>query len=227
MERTLVLIKPDAFEHECATEILKRFLDAGLGLIAAKKTYVDAELVARHYKDRFAQSPEFKDSVTEYLMSGPVLALVLERKNAVELARIIIGPLGGGKKSTIRGDFPSGWLHSLVHGSDSTEAAEYEIRVWFPELGVEEKQQTEGGRMTSFDDLKPAERHFVEAVASTEWTQFTRASSRPEVLKRSSWARKRGRYCLRSCGGARKAEDMFTGFPACRYGPETFSRNQD
>lgn len=165
--KTLVLIKPDAFANKCANEILKRFLDAGLELRAAKKIRVDAELVARHYQDRFAKSPEFKDSVTEYLMSGPVLVLVLEHENAVELARIIIGPLGGGRKGTIRGDFSSDLLHSLVHGSDSAKAAEYEIRVWFPKWDVAEYPEGEKEvRMKSFSDLKPAEKHFVEAVVT-------------------------------------------------------------
>ena len=166
IERTLVLIKPDTFRYGCVAQVLARFLGSGFEIIAAKKIYADAKLIEAHYQKKFSESPEFRDEVIKYLTSGPITALVLQRGNVIAQARELIGPLGGGAKGTIRGDFPSDKLHSLVHGSDSPEAAEYEIMVWFPELDLGNSQPKEEKRMKSFSDLQTAERHFVEAIAT-------------------------------------------------------------
>jgi len=129
-EQTLVLIKPDAIQHK--QRILAYFRQAGFRMIGFRKhTVVTTEMVERHYQRKFAECPEHRESVITYLTSGKVVACIFERENAVAEARKLVGPLENAPRGTIRGDFPSDKLHSLVHASDSVEAAYEEIALWF------------------------------------------------------------------------------------------------
>lgn len=135
MQRTLILVKPDAFERRLTGEILARFERKGLTIVAMKLMRVDRETAERHYAEH-RERPFFGDLV-EFITGGPLVALVLEGHEAVTAARQLIGatnPLEAAPNS-IRGAFGLEVQYNLVHGSDSPESAEREIGIFFPELG--------------------------------------------------------------------------------------------
>jgi nucleoside-diphosphate kinase len=131
VERTLVLIKPDAVQRALAGEILARFERRGLEMRAAKLVQVDRGLAERHY-DEHAEKPFFGELV-EFITSAPTLALVLEGEGAVAVVRETIGATDPAKAApgTIRGDLALSMPDNLVHGSDAPETAEREIELWF------------------------------------------------------------------------------------------------
>jgi nucleoside-diphosphate kinase len=134
MDRTLILVKPDAFERRLTGEILARFERKGLTIAAMKLMTVERDLAERHY-DEHRDRPFFGDLV-EFITGGPLVALVLEGHEAVVAARQVIGatnPLEAAPGS-IRGDHGLEVQTNLVHGSDSDESAEREIGLFFPEL---------------------------------------------------------------------------------------------
>jgi nucleoside-diphosphate kinase len=135
MQRTLILVKPDAFERRLTGEIIKRFEDKGLSIVAAKHMTTGKDLAEDHYAEH-SEKPFFGDLV-EFITGGPLVALVMEGQEAVTAARQIIGatnPLEA-TPGSIRGDYAVDVQTNLVHGSDSPESAEREIGLWFPELG--------------------------------------------------------------------------------------------
>ena len=125
-ERTLVLIKPDAMQRGLAGEILARFEQRGLAVRAAKLVQVERDVAERHYAEH-REKPFFGELV-EFITSAPTLALVLEGEEAIGVVRTTIAAPG-----TIRGDLALAMPDNLVHGSDSAEAAEREIALWFPD----------------------------------------------------------------------------------------------
>jgi nucleoside-diphosphate kinase len=134
MERTLILVKPDAFARGLSGEIIARFERKGLALVALRHMTVDRELAERHYAEH-AERPFFGELV-EFITSGPIVAMVLEGPNAVKAARQTIGatdPLEAATGS-IRGDFATEMGANMVHGSDSPESAAREAGLFFPEL---------------------------------------------------------------------------------------------
>ena len=134
MDRTLILVKPDAFARGLTGEIVARFERKGLQIVALRHMRMDRELAERHYAEH-AEKPFFGDLV-DFITGGPLVALVLEGYEAVVAARQVIGatnPLEAAPGS-IRGDFAIETGTNLVHGSDSDESAEREIALWFPEL---------------------------------------------------------------------------------------------
>jgi nucleoside-diphosphate kinase len=136
-DRTLILVKPDAFERALTGEVISRFERKGLTLVALKLMQVDSGLAERHYSEHF-EKPFFAELV-EFITRGPLVAMVLEGVNAVDAARQVIGatnPLEAAPGS-IRGDFATEITFNLVHGSDSAESATREIGIFFPELGKE------------------------------------------------------------------------------------------
>ena len=135
MDRTLILVKPDAFERRLTGEILARFERKGLTIVAMKHMTVDRELAERHYAEH-AEKPFFGDLV-DFITGGPLVALVLEGDEAVEVVRAANGATDGRKAApgTIRGDLALSNRENLVHGSDSPESAVREIGIWFPDLG--------------------------------------------------------------------------------------------
>jgi nucleoside-diphosphate kinase len=135
LSRTLILIKPDAFERRLTGEVIARFERKGLTIVAMKHMTVDRELAERHY-DEHRGKPFFGDLV-EFITGGPLVALVLEGHEAVTAARQAIGatnPLEAAPGS-IRGDFGLEVQTNLVHGSDADESATREVGLFFPELG--------------------------------------------------------------------------------------------
>jgi len=135
MERTLILVKPDAFARGLTGEIIARFERKGLKIVTLRHMTVEQELAERHYAEH-AERPFFGELV-QFITSGPIVALVLEGEHAVSAARQVIGatdPLQAGSGS-IRGDFALQVGQNMVHGSDSPESAARESALFFPELG--------------------------------------------------------------------------------------------
>jgi nucleoside-diphosphate kinase len=131
VERTLVLIKPDAVRRGLAGEILRRFEQRGLTIDEARLLTVDRTLAEEHYAEH-AEKPFFGELV-EFITSGPTLALVLEGEGAIATIRTTMGatnPADAGP-GTIRGDLALSMPDNLVHGSDSPESAAREIALWF------------------------------------------------------------------------------------------------
>ena len=134
MQRTLVLLKPDAVRRGLVGAILSRFEAKGLTLVALDLRTVDAAQADAHYADHTAQPwyPPLRDFVT----SGPLAALVLEGDAAIAVVRELNGATDGRKAApgSIRGDYSLSNRENLVHGSDSEESAAREIALWFPNL---------------------------------------------------------------------------------------------
>jgi nucleoside-diphosphate kinase len=131
--RTLILIKPDAFERGLTGEILARFERKGLRITELRLMQADDELAHRHYAEH-TDKPFFGELV-EFITRGPLVAAVLEGHEAVAATRQAIGatdPLEAAPGS-IRGDLARELTFNLVHGSDSPESAEREISIWFPD----------------------------------------------------------------------------------------------
>jgi nucleoside-diphosphate kinase len=131
VERTLVLVKPDAMARGLAGEILARFERRGLVVRAARLEHVDRELAERHYAEH-AEKPFFGE-LLEFITSGPTLALVLEGESAIPVVRTTMGATNPADSApgTIRGDLALAMPDNLVHGSDSPESAQREIELWF------------------------------------------------------------------------------------------------
>ena len=131
MQQTLVLIKPDGVQRRLCGDILARFERKGLRIVAAKFVAATRDLAAKHYAVH-AGKP-FYDSLLQFLTSGPTLAIVLEGREAVSVVRGLMGPTDGAKAppATIRGDFALSIQNNLIHGSDSTDNAVLEIKLWF------------------------------------------------------------------------------------------------
>jgi nucleoside-diphosphate kinase len=130
--RTLVLIKPDAYERGLTGELLSRFERKGLRITALRLLEADEEIANRHYAEH-AEKPFFGELV-EFITGGPLVAAVLEGHEAIAATRQVIGatnPLEAAPGS-IRGELALEVTFNLVHGSDSPESAEREIAIWFP-----------------------------------------------------------------------------------------------
>jgi nucleoside-diphosphate kinase len=135
MDRTLILVKPDAFARNLTGEIIARFERKGLRLAALKLTTVTVEVAESHYGEH-AEKPFFGELVT-FITSGPLVAMVLEGHEAVAAARQVIGatnPIEAAPGS-IRGDYALEVGSNMVHGSDSNDSAARETALFFPELG--------------------------------------------------------------------------------------------
>lgn len=131
VERTLVLIKPDAVQRRLAGRILDRFEQRGLTIRGAKLLQVDRALAERHYAEH-SEKPFFGELV-EFITSSPTIALVLEGEGAIATVRTTMGATNPASAApgTVRGDFALSMPDNLVHGSDSPESAEREIALWF------------------------------------------------------------------------------------------------
>ena len=134
MERTLILVKPDAFARGLTGEIIARFERKGLTLVALGHMTMTGELAERHYAEHVGKP--FFDELVTFITSGPLVAMVLEGEQAVEAARQVIGATNPLQATTgsIRGDFAIAVGQNMVHGSDSGESAEREAALFFPEL---------------------------------------------------------------------------------------------
>ena len=135
VERTLVLIKPDAMQRGLAGEIVARLERRGLVLRGADLVHVDRDLAEQHYAEH-REKPFFEELV-EFITSSPTLALAVEGEGAIALVRTTMGATNPASAApgTIRGDLALSMPDNLVHGSDSPESAARELALWFPDLG--------------------------------------------------------------------------------------------
>ena len=134
MERTLILIKPDAFSRGLTGEIVARFERKGLRIVALRHMTVGDDLARRHYAEH--EGKPFFGELVEFITSGSILAMVLEGDEAITAARQVIGatnPLEAAPGS-IRGDFAIAVGQNMVHGSDSVESGRRETALFFPDL---------------------------------------------------------------------------------------------
>ena len=134
MERTLILVKPDAFARSLTGEIIARFERKGLRLAGMRQLTMERGLAERHYAEH--EGKPFYEELVSFITSGSLVAMVLEGERAVEAARQVIGatdPLKAAPGS-IRGDFAVEVGQNMVHGSDSSESAAREVGLFFPEL---------------------------------------------------------------------------------------------
>ena len=131
MEKSLVLIKPDAVQRALAGEITRRLEKKGLKIVAMKMLRMDKDLAQRHYAVH--KGKPFFDDLVRFITSGPIIAVVFEGNSAVEIVRHVMGetdPIRA-QPGTIRGDFGIDIGYNLIHGSDSPENASKEIDLFF------------------------------------------------------------------------------------------------
>ena len=133
-QRTLLLIKPDAVRRGLVGHLLERFESKGLTIVAMEQRVINGETADQHYAEHV--SKEFYPPLRAFVTSGPLVAAVLEGDEAVDVVRKINGATDGrvAAPGTIRGDLSLSNRENLVHGSDSLESAEREIKIWFPDL---------------------------------------------------------------------------------------------
>lgn len=133
MARTLILVKPDAFERGLTGEVISRFERKGLKLVALRMMIADRSIADEHYAEH-TEKPFFGELV-EFITGGPLVAMILEGPNAVAAARQVIGATDPveADAGSIRGEYGTEVTFNLVHGSDSEESAEREIGIWFPD----------------------------------------------------------------------------------------------
>jgi nucleoside-diphosphate kinase len=134
MDRTLILIKPDAFARSLSGEIIARFERKGLRLVAMNLMTMTRELAERHYAEH--EGKGFYEELVTFITSGPLVAMVLEGDQAVVAARQVIGATNPLEATTgsIRGDYAIEVGQNMVHGSDSPESAAREVALFFPDL---------------------------------------------------------------------------------------------
>jgi nucleoside-diphosphate kinase len=133
VERTLILVKPDAFTRGLTGEIIARFENKGLKIVAMRHMRVDEDLARQHYAEH--EGKPFFGELVEFITSGPIVAMVLEGTEAIRSARQVIGatnPLDAAPGS-IRGDFAIDVGQNMVHGSDSPESGQREAALFFPD----------------------------------------------------------------------------------------------
>ena len=131
LERTLVLLKPDAVARRLSGEILRRFETRGLKLIGLKLLQVTSEMSRQHYAEHV--SKPFYPQLEQFITSGPIVAIALEGPEAITVVRTMMGPTNGRQAApgTIRGDLGMSRQMNLVHGSDGPEAAVRELAIYF------------------------------------------------------------------------------------------------
>ena len=134
IERTLVLIKPDAVRRGLVGEVLARFERKGLAIDSMVLRTMDPQLADRHYAEHVEK--EFYPPLKQFMTSGPLVALILSGDRAIDVVRALVGATDGrvAAAGTIRGDLSLSNRENLVHASDGPDSAKREIALWFPEL---------------------------------------------------------------------------------------------
>ena len=132
MDRTLILVKPDAFARNMTGQIIARFERKGLRIVALRHMTLDRQTAEQHYAEH--EGKPFFEELVAFITSGPLVALVLDGQDAVKAARQVIGATNPLEAATgsIRGDFAVEVGQNMVHGSDSPESAEREADLFFP-----------------------------------------------------------------------------------------------
>lgn len=133
MERTFVMLKPDAVKRRLIGEIIKRIEAKNLNIVAMKMIRIDRKLAETHYGEHRGK-PFFNDLV-DFITSGPAVAMIVEGPNAISVMRTMMGATNpfNAAPGTIRGDFGLDLTQNLIHGSDSPQSAQRELALFFPE----------------------------------------------------------------------------------------------
>lgn len=131
METTLIILKPDAVQRGLIGRIIARFEDKGLQIVGARLMRISPELAAQHYRDHLGKA--FYEGLVRFMTSSPVLVLAVRGVGAIAISRKLMGATFGSKAEpgTIRGDFGLSNSFNLIHGSDSPEAAAFEMGLYF------------------------------------------------------------------------------------------------
>jgi len=134
VERTLVLIKPDAVNRGLVGEVISRLERKGLGFDTLQMRTMDGDLADAHYAEHLAKP--FYPPLKDFMTSGPLVAAIVSGDQAIAVVRALVGATDGraAAAGTIRGDYSLSNRENLVHASDSPESAEREIKLWFPDL---------------------------------------------------------------------------------------------
>ena len=145
LERTYIMIKPDGVQRGCVGEIIARFEKKGFKLLAMKLYSPSKQLLEEHYKD--LKEKPFFPKLVEYMMMGPVVCMIWQGREVVKTGRKMLGatnPLNS-EPGTIRGDYCIESGRNILHGSDSVESAEREIKLWFKEEELFDWKDCEDG----------------------------------------------------------------------------------
>jgi nucleoside-diphosphate kinase len=134
VERTLILVKPDAFSRQLTGEIIARFERKGLRLVALQLMTMSREIASQHYAEH--EGKPFFGELVDFITSGPLVAMVFEGEQAITAARQVIGATNPLQANTgsIRGDYAIEVGQNMVHGSDAPESAAREVALFFPQL---------------------------------------------------------------------------------------------
>jgi nucleoside-diphosphate kinase len=134
VERTLILVKPDAFARNLTGEIISRFERKGLHVVALQHMTMTRDLASQHYAEH--EGKPFYGELVDFITSAPLVAMVLEGEKAIAAARQVIGATNPLEANTgsIRGDYAIEVGQNMVHGSDAPESAAREVGLFFPEL---------------------------------------------------------------------------------------------
>lgn len=141
IEKTFMMIKPDGIQRGLVGKIIKRLEDRGLKISAMKMMKMSRELAERHYEEHKGKG--FYEPLLDYIISGPVLCMVLEGENAIAATRAMMGKTNPQDASpgTIRGDFAQVTGRNIVHGSDSSESAKREIKLFFNDYEIQKYEK--------------------------------------------------------------------------------------
>lgn len=142
MERTLILLKPDAVQRRLAGQIISRFEDKGLNFVGMKLLRVTPELAKKHYAEHVEKG--WYPTLEQFITGGPIIAAIVEGLEAIRVVRDMLGATSGLKAApgTIRGDYSSSRQMNLVHASDGPEAAKREIELYFKKEEIVEFMPT-------------------------------------------------------------------------------------
>lgn len=143
MQKTLIIIKPDAVQRRLIGNIVKRFEDKGLQILGLKMTCISESVARQHYSVH--KGKEFYEPLVRYMTSGPVVMMALKGKNAIDVARKMMGATFGSdaEPGTIRGDYAISNRFNLIHGSDSESSAEKEISTFFTAAELVEYEEAD------------------------------------------------------------------------------------
>ena len=131
MERTLIILKPDAVQRGLMGKIVTRFEEKGLQVVGLKMVMISEELAAKHYAPH--KGKPFYEGLVRFMTSSPVIVMALQGKGVIDISRKMMGATFGFKAEpgTIRGDFGVSSSFNLIHGSDSADSAKNELALWF------------------------------------------------------------------------------------------------
>jgi len=155
IERTLVILKPDAVHRRLTGKIIDRFLAKGLNIAGMKMKRLEDDIIQKHYADHVGKG--FYEELLEFMSSGPVILMVIEGKEAIKVVRILVGPTDAAQAQpgTIRGDWGLSTRYNLVHASDSLGSAQKEIDLFF--------------QLSELSDVHEQDRRWIVAQKNDKW----------------------------------------------------------